>query len=202
MLAEVCSGRSFEPLSWHSNKPQHCLLIATDGISGSLGEDAWPGLSGLHVWICRGPDVIRGRKGKPRCPHPLEPHRRRVPEVAQKLTSALLNLRPEKRCSTKTGHAQAVKFLSDAAPMHVAIQAVLHARLGVDASTPEDRTDDGAPRHDAHCMHSSSDAASQTEHVNRRCRHKRRTGLLSNLHMAVRRMREWTHSGVMPPMSQ
>ena len=189
MLGELCSGRTFAPGSWRGTKPQHCLLIAIDGLSGPLGEDEWPGLGDLPGWTRRGADVILGRKGQPRCRHPFEPSRRLVPEAAQRLTSALLMLRPEKRCSAKDGHAEAVKFLSDVAPRPVARRAVLPARPRVDAASQTEHVNTG-------------EAASQTEHVNHRYKQKRQPNLFSNLHIAVRRLRERTPSGGRAPDSQ
>ena len=126
MLAELCECKAFARNSAKPKKNGHDLLIAIDGISGPICEDEWPDLIHLDVWMRRKGDVISHRKGKERCPHPFKPSRRPVPDAAQDLTNELLMLRPEKRCSTKDGHAQAVKFLSDVAPRHVARRAVPH----------------------------------------------------------------------------
>ena len=203
MLAELCACKSFASQSWRSRKPQHSLLIAIDGLSGPICEDEWPGLSDLTGWIRMAKDVIYWRKGQPRCPHPFNPCRRLAPEAVQDLTNALLMLRPEKRCSAKGGHAQAVKFLSDVAPRHVARRADPHTRPRIDVIPQVNRIDDVAPRHVAYSRPSSSDAASQTKHAHRRYLRKRPRGPLTNFNMAILSMREATAcSGGIAPASQ
>ena len=181
MLAELSEGKTFAPQTGQSKKPQRDLLIAIDGLSGPICEDVWPGINDLAVWRHRGDDVTSARKGKDRCPHPFVPSRRRVHVAARELTDALLMLRPEKRCSTKVGHAQAKKFLSDVAPRHVARSTDPHIGRQMNAAPQVSSRDDVGQR---------LDAATQTRHVSRRISSKRPLGLVSNFHATVRR---WRH---------
>ena len=181
MLAELSEGKTFAPQTGQSKKPQRDLLIAIDGLSGPICEDVWPGINDLAVWRHRGDDVTSARKGKDRCPHPFVPSRRRVHVAARELTNALLMLRPEKRCITKVGHAQAKKFLSDVAPRHVARRTDPHIGRQMNAAPQVSSRDDVGQR---------LDAATQTWHVSRRISSKRPLGLVSTFHATVRR---WRH---------
>ena len=203
MLAELCECKAFARNSAKPKKTGHDLLIAIDGISGPICEDEWPDLIHLDVWMRRKGDVISHRKGKERCPHPFKPSRRPVPDAAQDLTNELLMLRPEKRCSTKDGHIQAVNWFRDVAPRHVARRTVPHNHPQITAIPQRASLDDDGPRLAANSGSgpSSSDAATQTKHESYRVPQKRLQGPLSCLHVAVRRLRRRTLSTGKAPAS-
>ena len=194
MLAGLSEGKTFAPQTGRGKKPQHDLLIAIDGLSGPICEDVWSGINDLAVWIHRGDDVTSARKGKDRCPHPFVPSRRRVHVAAQELTNALLMLRPEKRCITKVGHAQAKKFLSDVAPRRVARRTDPHIGRQMNAAPQVSSRDDVGQRLVAQSGPSSNDAATQTRQISHRIASKRPLGLVSNFHATVRRFRHGAFS--------